>query len=121
MSLRKDRRNTYGNNDKAARKAIPLRKALENRKNRHKNNQAIAAIENVDDAKADLVESSARQDVYRTGGWTKGADEPLGKVVAIKLRNRVDRPVFSQFKRLRVTSPEYLALRDGLVHKDDKA
>jgi len=35
LSLQKDRRNSYGNNDKAARTAIPLRKALENRGNRH--------------------------------------------------------------------------------------
>jgi len=88
LSLRKDRRNTYGNNDKASRKAIPLRKALENRKNRHRNNQAIAGIEKLDEPSADVVESSARQDVYRVGGWTKSPDDPLGEVIASKLKRR---------------------------------
>ena len=82
LSLKRDRRNTYGNNLKAARKAIPLRKALENRRNRHKNNQDISQIENLSEVRADLVESSARSDIYRTGGWTKGPDTPLGEVIA---------------------------------------
>jgi hypothetical protein len=88
LSFAKDRRNTYGNSDKAARKAIPLRKAIENRKNRHKNNQAVAMIPSLDDAHAELVESSARQDVYRAGGWTKSADTPLGEYVKNGLEYR---------------------------------
>lgn len=81
LSLKKDRRNTYGNNQKAARKAIPLRKAIEHRQNRHKSNQALAQIDRVDEATIDLTESSIRNDVHRTGGWKKGADEPLGVVI----------------------------------------
>lgn len=81
LSLRKDRRNIYGQNDKASRKAIPLRKAQESRRNRHKNNQAIAQLNQDDETRAALVESSARQDVHRTGGWTKGADAPLAEVI----------------------------------------
>ena len=84
LSLRKDRRNTYGQNDKAARKAIPLRKALENRRNRHKQNRAIAKLEELDEAAADVVESSATKDVYRSGGWVKSPDEPLGDYIALK-------------------------------------
>ena len=89
LSLKKDRRNTYGNNVKAARKLIPLHKAKESRRNRHKNNQAIAAIERIDEPAADLAESSARQDVYRAGGWKKFPDDPLGKVIAGKAEARV--------------------------------
>jgi hypothetical protein len=81
LSLKRDRRNTYGNNQKAARKAIPLRKALENRRNRHKNNHAVAQIDPVNEPKLDLVESSARQDIHRIGGWKKSADEPLGVII----------------------------------------
>jgi hypothetical protein len=91
LSLTRDRRNTYGNNQKAARKAIPLRKALENRRNRHKNNQAISQVEKLDDARLDLVESSARQDVYRAGGWAKAPDEPLGDAIAQAEHRRAGR------------------------------
>lgn len=91
LSLRKDRRNTYGNNDKAARKIIPLRKAKEIRRNRHKNNQALAGIENLEEAAANLVESSALQDVHRVRGWRKSPDDPLGEVLESKAANRARR------------------------------
>jgi hypothetical protein len=100
LSLAHDRRNTYGNNQKAARKAIPLRKALENRKVRHRNNQAICRAEYLDEAALDLAESSARHDVHRLGGWKKGADESLGVVIgrALKAREeRVGRKVRARF------------------------
>ena len=88
LSLTKDRRNTYGNNVKAARRLIPFLKAKESRRNRHKNNQAIAVIDRVVDEASDLTESSARQDVHRAGGWKKFPDDPLGEVVAGKLETR---------------------------------
>ena len=91
LSLAHDCRNTYGNNQKAARKAIPLRKALENRKVRHKNNQAISRTDQLNEAALDLVESSVRHDVHRLGGWKKGADEPLGVVVGRSLKAREER------------------------------
>jgi hypothetical protein len=91
LSLQRDRRNTYGENDKASRKAIPLRKALEKRRNRHKQNHALATLDGSDEAKTDLVESSARQDVYRVGGWTKAPDEPLHRVIQSKISARVQR------------------------------
>jgi hypothetical protein len=100
LSLANDRRNTYGNNQKAARKAIPLRKALENRKVRHKGNQAISRAAYLDEAALELAESSARHDVYRLGGWRKGPDEPLGVVLgrALKAREqRVGRKVRARF------------------------
>jgi hypothetical protein len=100
LSLKKDCRNTYGNNQKAARKAIPLRKAKESRRVRHKNNQAISKVEQLDDAALDLVESSARQNVDRRGGWTKGPDTPLGVVIERQARareHRVGRKLRSRF------------------------
>lgn len=81
LSYAKDRRNTYGENDKASRKLIPLRKAMENRQDRRKVAQEIALIPKLDEGAADLLESSVRHDVHRVGGWRKGADQPLGKVV----------------------------------------
>ncbi|MGQ3101083.1 MAG: hypothetical protein ACT6Q5_04210 [Sphingopyxis solisilvae] len=91
LSLAHDRRNTYGNNQKAARKAIPLRKALENRKVRHKNNQAISKAIQSDESELDLAESSARHNVHRLGGWKKEADEPLGVIIERSLDARVER------------------------------
>jgi hypothetical protein len=81
LSYAKDRRNAYGQNDKASRKAIPARKAGENRKARRKAGHALAVIERLDDPVADLVESSLGHDVERVGGWTKSADMPLGQYV----------------------------------------
>lgn len=91
FSLERDCRNTYGNNQKAARKAIPLRKALGRRRNRHKNNQDLSQVAGMDEGWADLVESSARNDVYLVGGWTKSADTPLGEVVARTKKARIAR------------------------------
>ena len=91
LSLARDHRNTYGNNQKAARKAIPLRKAQENRRVRHKDNQAVSQGSNLDEAALDLAESSVRHGVHRLGGWKKGPDEPLGKVVERALETREQR------------------------------
>jgi hypothetical protein len=90
-SLVRDRRNTYGNNQKAARKAIPLHKALENRRSRHQHNQELSQLELLDEARADLVESSAKRGTYRIGGWRKSADEPLGDVIERALSARTSR------------------------------
>jgi hypothetical protein len=82
LSYARDRRNAYGENDKASRKAIPARKAGENRKARRKAGHALAVIERLDESVANVVESSLVQDVERVGGWTKDADVPLGEHVA---------------------------------------
>lgn len=82
LSLAKDRRNAYGNSDKAARKAIPMRKALERRKARHRAEQDTLALPQVEETLADALESSIRADTYRTGGWTKGPDIPLANWIA---------------------------------------
>ena len=78
LSYAKDRRNSYGGNDKAARKAIPARKAGENRKNRRKAAQALEAYETFDEGSANVIESSLTHDIERVGGWKKGSDQPLG-------------------------------------------
>ena len=91
LSYAKDRRNTYGENDKASRKAIPLRKAQESRKDRHKVAQELAILPRLDEESAGLIESSARHDVHRLGGWKKAADTALGKVVAWALERREER------------------------------
>ena len=88
LSYANDRRNTYGENDKASRKLIPLRKAQESRQDRRKVAQELSGLSRLDEEAAAVVESSARHDVHRVGGWRKSADETLGKVVAWALDRR---------------------------------
>jgi len=81
-SYAKDRRNDYGENHKASRKAIPRRKAGENRSDRRKIVQSLPGVLRLDEAAADVAESSARHDINRVGGWRKTPDIPLGKYLA---------------------------------------
>lgn len=69
-SYQNDCRSTYGNNDKAARKAIPFNKKLVNSRERLllKNNLREA----IDDEDALITERSPNS------GWRKANDEPLG-------------------------------------------
>lgn len=88
LSYARDRRNSYGENDKASRKAIPARKAGENRKVRRKATQAIGQVERVDEAAAAALESSLKHDIERIGGWTKAADMPLQDFIGLQARRR---------------------------------
>lgn len=88
LSYANDRRNTYGENDKASRKAIPARKAGENRKVRRKTNQALNVIDRLDDENAAVIESSLKQDLERVGGWTKSPDVSLAEYMEVQARLR---------------------------------
>jgi hypothetical protein len=88
LSYSKDRRNTYGENDKASRKAIPARKAGESRKVRRKARQSLETLDHVDELIAEVVESSLRHDLERVGGWKKSPDEPLVDYIAHQARLR---------------------------------
>ena len=86
--MARDRAAYFYNNQKAARKAVPLRKALEARRIRHQHNQELSQVERVEESVADLIESSAKHDVARKGGWKKGPSEQLGVVIARRLVDR---------------------------------
>lgn len=88
LSYANDRRNTYGENDNASRKAIPARKAGENRKVRRKANQALNVIDRLDDENAAVIESSLKQDLERVGGWTKSPDVSLAEYMEVQARLR---------------------------------
>jgi hypothetical protein len=90
-SYANDRRNSYGQNGKASRKAIPRRKAGESRQNRRKVNQALSGIPELDETAAALVESSARQDLNRVGGWKKVPDISLSDHIDLQSRRRSKR------------------------------
>jgi hypothetical protein len=82
LSYAHDCHPSYGESNKGARKLIPLRKAQESRRDRRKVAQEVHILPTLDESAADLIESSARHDMHRVGGWTKAADVPLGQVVA---------------------------------------
>jgi hypothetical protein len=88
LSYANDRRNTYGENDKASRKAIPARKAGENRKVRRKTRQAVGVLEHAGEVTAEVVESSLRHDLERVGGWKKAPDAPLSDYIELQARRR---------------------------------
>jgi hypothetical protein len=84
LSYERDCRNGYGENAKASRKAIPKRKAQESRRDRHTVAHDLAQIGRVPEEVAEVIESSARHDVNRVGGWRKVPDKPLGDHLAQK-------------------------------------
>ncbi|QDH73006.1 hypothetical protein [Brevundimonas sp. M20] len=88
LSYANDCRNTYGESDKASRKAIPARKAGENRQSRRKAAQALGDLKALDEAGLDLAESSLRHDVERVGGWRKAPDEPLSAFLKVQAKRR---------------------------------
>ncbi len=87
LSYKRDRRNVYGEAPHAARKAIPLHKALRNRANRHVANQALDYQGPAPDGDlADELESRMHHRAPQE--WEKSPDAPLAEVVAKKARKR---------------------------------
>ena len=87
LSYERDRRNVYGEAPHAARKSIPLRKALRNRANRHYQNQQLGYMGPApDESLADELESLIHHRVSQR--WRKDRDAPLGEVKARKSEKR---------------------------------
>ena len=77
LSLSKDRRNAFGENDKASRRHIPRAKAHVNRANRHLDQQALGLALGAPDP---VLEEAAEQRLLRRRRktWRKWPDEALG-------------------------------------------
>jgi len=89
LSLLKDRRNTYGENSKASRKAIPRHKKSQRRATRRIQKQVLSAGSHPE---LDLDEAvSVRLASHQTWVWKKTPDTPLGEVLAKKLKHRAER------------------------------
>lgn len=87
LSYAKDRRNAYGENDKSSRKAIPLRKRLVNRANRHASQRLLSEATGAADVEvAEAAEHRALG--KRPKRWSKRPDKPLGEYLADKARRR---------------------------------
>lgn len=72
LSLKKDRRASHGQNDKASRKLVPLRKAQANRKVRRLDKVALATLQDPEEAALDRPK----------GDWQKWPDAALGDHIA---------------------------------------
>ena len=86
LSLDRDRRNTYGQNDKASRKRIPLAKAASRRALRRKSNSVAAIWEKLS---VDAAESRELAPNGKRRRFRKSSDEPLRIVLQKKKAKRV--------------------------------
>jgi hypothetical protein len=88
LSYERDRRNNYSESPHAARKSIPLRKALASRSNRHFQDQQLKPLKGCapDEEQADFVESQ----IYHRppNDWKKSPDVPLAEIVVRKKQER---------------------------------
>lgn len=110
LSLKKDCRNLYGENAKASRKAIRLRKRFVNRQNRKRINDLISgmnqfgSIEELDNEEGKLARKKTKR-------WQKSADTPLaeaikhGKMWRILREGRKKRSRNATTERLNTTDP----------------
>jgi hypothetical protein len=85
-SYLRDRRNTYGENDKSSRRNIARNKRLRSRIERRLARTAFVAGAGLDADRVDQVEGRLR--TKRKLAWTKCPDEPLGTFLERKLKRR---------------------------------
>ncbi len=87
LSYERDRRNSYGENSKSSRKAIPLRKAKTKRAIRKRATQIVAQAARTDDLLADNAPENCVRSI-QPKHWRKDPDAPLKEHVAIRLKRR---------------------------------
>jgi hypothetical protein len=88
LSLEKDRRNAYGESPHGARKAIPFRKKLRNRANRHQQESALpSAPAPLAEVEAAEIETSIKRKAPKK--WRKVPDAALANIIAGKQQRRV--------------------------------
>jgi hypothetical protein len=80
LSLARDRRDDYGENDKARRKSIPRRRAKKSRSYRHATRQVLRV--------QDAEQANERVRTVRRGEWVKVPDTPLQNSIERKEVNR---------------------------------
>ena len=101
LSLLKDRRNTYGENSKGSRKAIPRHKKGQRRAARRIEKQILSAGSPPESELGDAVK--VRLASHQTWVWKKTPDTPLGEAIDWKLNDRAKRgeipPELAQSRR----------------------
>lgn len=81
LSLERDGRNVYGENDKASRKNIPKAKARVNRANRRADSVALSEVEGAPDEELNTAAQDGLEG-RRRKVWRKVPDQALGKKLA---------------------------------------
>ena len=90
LSYAKDRRDDYGENDKASRKNLPRKRARLHRANRHRAHQYLVdATGPADTERAEAAEDRFRG--KREGKFRKQPDITLAEYVAYRLRRRSEK------------------------------
>jgi hypothetical protein len=87
VSLNRDRRNTYGENDKSSRRNIPLSKQRSNQAERRAAKQPLVKLTDQtdeDEVVAVEMEVKARAVLKRRQGFRKSPDSPLKAVIDYK-------------------------------------
>ena len=82
LSYERDCRNCYGENSKASRKHIALRRAIKHRRYRHAVKQCLVTAANLE--LADIAVKSIRQE-----SWQKVSDIPLKEHLEHRLSRRI--------------------------------
>ncbi|MEM7689704.1 MAG: hypothetical protein AAF291_11850 [Pseudomonadota bacterium] len=88
LSYAKDRRNCYGENDKASRKNIPRRKAKGHRSLRRRAASSLSRYETLGEDEAALKENELVSDLNRKQRWRKSPDRPLADHVSEQAAKR---------------------------------
>ncbi|MEO0871334.1 MAG: hypothetical protein AAFY19_05140 [Pseudomonadota bacterium] len=88
LSYAKDRRNSYGENDKASRKNIPRSKARGHRSLRRRAASSLNRYEVLGEDEAALTENELVSDLDRKQRWQKSPDRPLSDHVTEQTARR---------------------------------
>jgi len=128
LSYERDCVNRYGENDKAARKAVRRFKAASNRAGRRGVNQALHGLEESPDEVAHETALFQAEHLALRPRKVKVPDEPLKKVVPYRMRvemkwARVLKPVLEELGQAGVTSARHLVVelnRRGVATPDGR-
>jgi hypothetical protein len=91
LSLKRDRRNVNGENDKSSRKNIPRSKALAQREVRRRAAEIERSWSRLDESDADTLELTLVTPNLQKPPFRKYPDAPLGEVLRYKSRSRSER------------------------------
>ncbi|MFE6863861.1 hypothetical protein [Nocardia sp. NPDC057668] len=94
LSYARDRRNTYGENDKSSRKNIPRNKRVPNRSDRHHATQQLSKAigpPNSEIASGAELSLTTKKSMWFTKRWRKSPDTPLAEALTWRLQNRTRR------------------------------
>ncbi|SCY23938.1 hypothetical protein [Microvirga guangxiensis] len=115
LSYERDCSNQYGENDKAARKAVRRFKAASNRAGRRGVNRALHGLEHAPDEMAHEIALFEAEHMALKPKQTKVPDAPLKDVVPYRMRARIKwatalRPIFKECGETGITSPHLLVM-----------